>query len=129
MSELINTIGWQEIVLALWTAVLLPILKCIGKEITEWSKSKKIDKYTDILIKNAKIAVKDVYQTVVSNIDKNDVTVWNDEVKSEIKEVAKAKTVQGLSNAAYECLKTVNNDFEQYLDSLIESSLFDIKNN
>lgn len=129
MSELINTIGWQEIVLALWTAVLLPILKRIGKEITEWSKSKKIDKYTDILIKNAKIAVKGVYQTVVNNIDKNDITVWNDEVKSEIKEVAKAKAVQGLSNAAYECLKTANNDFEQYLDSLIESSLFDIKNN
>jgi len=128
MSEVLANIEWQEALSTIWTVILLPILSYIGKEIKEWAKSKKIDKYTDILIKNAKIAVKDVYQTIVSNIDKSDPNVWTDEKKAEIKEIAKSKTIQGLSNIAYECLKQANMDFEEYLDSLIESSLFDIKN-
>lgn len=129
MSEVLANIEWQEALSTIWTVILLPILSYIGKEIKEWAKSKKIDKYTDILIKNAKIAVKDVYQTIVSNIDKSDPNVWTDEKKAEIKEIAKTKTIQGLSSSAYECLRQANADFEEYLDSLIESSLFDIKNN
>ena len=43
-------------------------------------------------------------------------------------EMAKQKAIQALSNSAYECLKAANQDFEDYLDSMIGTALFDIKN-
>ena len=45
-----------------------------------------------------------------------------------VKEIAKAKAINALTTSAYECLKSANTDFEDYLDSLIGTALFDIKN-
>ena len=126
MSEVISNINWNEMLITVWTVVLLPVLTYIGNEIRQWAKSRKIDKYRDILEKNVVKAVKDIYETIVKDIKGTD--QWTDEKKEEVKELAKQKALQGLSNSAYECLTAANNDFEEYLDSLIGTALFDIKN-
>ena len=126
MSEILANVDWSEVVMTLWTLILLPLLTYIGNEIRKWAQSKKIDKYTDILEKNIVNAVKDVYETIVKVIKGTE--DWTDEKKAEVHEIAKQKALNALSNSAYECLKAANSDFDGYLDSLINSSLFDIKN-
>ena len=126
MSELLKNLDWNEVIITIWTVILLPVLTYIGKEVKEWAKSKKIDKYTDILENNVLKAVKDVYETVVKDIKGTE--EWTTEKQEEVREIAKSKAIQSLSNSAYECLKVANNDFEEYLDTLIGTALFDIKN-
>ena len=126
MKELLSSLDWNEVIVTIWTVVLLPILTYIGNEIKKYAEAKKIDKYTDILQKNVVSVVKDVYETIVKDIKGTD--EWTDEKKEEIKQIAKNKIIFALSTSAYDCLKMANTDFEEYLDSLIESSLFDLKN-
>lgn len=126
MKELLTSFDWNEIIVTIWTVVLLPILTYIGKEINEYAKAKKIDKYTNELQTAAYQAVKDVYETIVKQIKGTD--EWTDEKKQEVKEEARRKIIFSISNSAYKCLKMANADFYEYLDSLIESVLFDLKN-
>ena len=126
MKELLSSLDWNEVLVTIWTVVLLPVLTFIGNEIKKYAEAKKIDKYTDILQKNVVDAVKDVYETIVKDVKgTND---WTEEKQNEVKEIAKQKAINALSTSAYECLKQANSDFEDYLDSLIGTSLFDVKN-
>lgn len=126
MKELLSSLDWNEVIFTIWTVVLLPILTYIGNEVKKYAEAKKIDKYTDILQKNVVSVVKDVYETIVKDIKGTD--EWTDDKKEEVRKIAKDKIIFALSSSAYECLKSANMDFEEYLDSLIESSLFDLKN-
>ncbi len=126
MEQLLQNINWNEVIITIWTVVLLPVLTHVANEIRKWAKSKKIDKYTDILQKNVVNAVKDMYETIVKDIKGTD--EWTLEKQEEVREIAKSKAIQALSNSAYECLKTANEDFEEYLDSLIGTALYDVKN-
>ena len=126
MNELIKSLDWNTIITTVWTVILLPILTYVANEIRKYAKSKNIDKYTDILQNNVVNAVKDVYETIVKDIKgTEDLT---EEKQEEVKEIAKQKALSALSNSAYQCLIEANADFEEYLDSLIGTSLFDIKN-
>ena len=126
MSELLKNLNWSEVLITIWTVILLPVLTYVANEIRDWAKSKRIDKYTDILYSNVIDAVKDVYETVVKDIKGTE--EWTIEKQEEVREIAKSKAIQALSNSAYACLKAANNDFEEYLDTLIGTALFDIKN-
>ena len=126
MSEIFKSLNWNELIVTIWTVVLLPLLTYAGNELRKWAKSKKIDKYTDILEKNVVNAVKDVYETIVKDIKYT--SDWTEDKQNEVKEIAKQKAINALSNSIYEYLKVVNNDFEQHLDSLVGTALFDIKN-
>lgn len=126
MKELLSSLDWNEVIVTIWTVVLLPVLTYIGNEVKKYAEAKKIDKYTDILQKNVVSVVKDVYETIVKDIKGTD--EWTNEKKEEVKKIAKDKIIFALSSSAYECLKSANMDFEEYLDSLIESALFDLKN-
>lgn len=126
MKELLISLDWNEVIITVWTAVILPVLTYIGTEIRKYTEAKKISKYTDILQKNTVSVVKDVYETIVKEIKGTD--EWTEDKKDEIREIAKNKIIFALSTSAYECLKKSNEDFDEYLDSLIESSLYDIKN-
>lgn len=125
MAEFLMSLDWATLLEAAWTCVLLPVLGYVGSEVRKWAQSKKIDKYTDILEKNVMIAVKDVYQTLVQSLKGTD--AWTEEKMYEVKEIAKQKAIQSLSNMAYETLRQANEDFESQLDSLIEASLYDLK--
>ena len=126
MSEIIKSLDWNELLVTIWTVILLPILTYAGNELRKWAKTKKIDKYTDILEKNVVNAVKDVYETIVKDIKGTD--GWTEEKQNEVKEIAKTKAINALTTSAYECLKLANTDFEDYIDSLIGTALFDLKN-
>lgn len=106
---------------AIWTVILVPI----GTQIYKYLKTKKLDKYALILYREVKNAVKSVYETEVKDIKGTD--AWTKDKMNEVKEIAKQKAIQALNQSVYKCLKEANSDFEDYLDSLITTSLYDLK--
>lgn len=126
MQEVLQNIDYTQVIYTLWTVVLLPIITYIGTQIGNYAKAKRIDKYTDILYQNVVDAVKDVYETTVKDIKGTD--EWTDEKKNEVKEIAKTKAINALTTSAYQILKSANEDFEDYLDGLIGTALYDLKN-
>lgn len=127
MTEILKGIDWNQAISTIWTIVLLPVITYIGAEIKEYAKTKRIDKYTHILYKNVSNAVKDVYETVVKDIKENP-DLWTEDKQNEVKELAKTKAIAALTTSAYQTLKVANEDFENYLDSLIGTALYDMKN-
>lgn len=127
MTEVLKGIDWNQVIYTMWTVVLLPVVTYIGTEINEYTKAKRIDKYTHILYKNVSNAVKDVYETVVKDI-KGNPELWTVDKQNEVKELAKTKAIAALTTSAYKALKTANEDFDDYLDSLIGTALYDMKN-
>lgn len=126
MDKVLNNINWTQVIYTIWTVVLLPIITYLGTQIGNYVKAKKIDKYTDILYQNVVDAVKDVYETIVKDI--KGTQDWTTEKMNEVKEIAKTKTINSLTSSAYQILKTANEDFDEYLDSLIGTALYDLKN-
>lgn len=127
MSEVLNEIDWNHVIYTVWTVILLPVITYIGTQINIYAKEKRIDKYTDILYKNVLNAVKDVYETAVKDIKGTE--GWDDETKRAVKVLAKNKAISALSTSVYQSLKTANADFDEYLDSLIGTALYDLKRN
>lgn len=125
MTEFLSTLDWETVITTIWTVILLPSLTYASTQITAWAKTRKIDQYTTILQNNVVIAVKDVWQTIVKDIKGTE--EWTPEKQAEVKELAKQKAISALTNSAYQCLKQANDDFDEYLDILVESSLFDAK--
>ena len=124
MLELLQNIDidWFTLLSAVWTVVLVPI----GKAIYDWLKSKKLDKYAKILYEEVVNAVKSVQNGVVDDIKGTE--GWDEETKEMVRDLAKTKAKQALSTSVIKCLQQANDDFELYLDSLVDTALFDIKN-
>lgn len=121
MKDFLASLDWMTLLSAIWTVILVPI----GTQIYKYLKTKKLDKYALILYREVKNAVKSVYETEVKNIKGTD--AWTEDKMNEVKEIAKQKAIQALSQSVYKCLKEANSDFEDYLDSLIATSLYDLK--
>ncbi|WP_313069765.1 hypothetical protein [Lacrimispora sp.] len=127
MNEVLQSINIMEVLSTIWTVVLVPILGYAWKQSYTWLQTKKLDKYATILYAEVVKSVKSVYEVEVKDIKKT--SDWTPEKQMEVKELAKTKVCQALSTAIYKCLKEANSDFEDYLDSLVGTALFDIKNN
>ena len=121
MKEFLASLDWMTLLSAIWTVILVPI----GTQIYKYLKTKKLDKYALILYREVKNAVKSVYETEVKDIKGTD--AWTEDKMNEVKEIAKQKAIQALNQSVYKCLKDANSDFESYLDSLITTSLYDLK--
>ena len=121
MKDFLTSLDWMTLLSAIWTVILVPI----GTQIYKYLKTKKLDKYALILYREVKNAVKSVYETEVKDIKGTD--AWTDDKMNEVKEIAKQKAIQALNQSVYKCLKEANSDFESYLDSLITTSLYDLK--
>ena len=121
MKEFLASLDWMTLLSAIWTVILVPI----GTQIYKYLKTKKLDKYALILYREVKNAVKSVYETEVKDIKGTD--AWTEDKMNEVKEIAKQKAIQALNQSVYKCLKEANSDFESYLDSLITTSLYDLK--
>ena len=121
MKEFLASLDWMTPLSAIWTVILVPI----GTQIYKYLKTKKLDKYALILYREVKNAVKSVYETEVKDIKGTD--AWTEDKMNEVKEIAKQKAIQALNQSVYKCLKEANSDFEDYLDSLITTSLYDLK--
>jgi hypothetical protein len=126
MSEVLQNINIMELLSAIWTVVLVPILGYAWKQAYSWLETKKLDKYATILYEEVVKSVKCVYEVEVKDIKKT--SDWTPEKQEEVKELAKTKVCQALSTSIYRSLKEANSDFEDYLDSLVGTALFDIKN-
>lgn len=126
MKDVIQNIDWTQVIYTTWTVILLPVLTYIGTQVNKYTKSKKLDKYNELLYKSVVAAVKDVNECIVKDIKGTD--NWTEQKKKEVKEIAKTKAIQALPNAAYQTLKTSNKNFDEYLDSLIGAALYDLKN-
>lgn len=121
MKEYLANLDWMTLLSAFWTVILAPI----GTLIYKYLKSKKLDDYAVILYEEVKKAVKSVYETTVKDIKGTE--GWTVEKQEEVKELAKTKAIQALTTIAYRSLKEANTDFEDYLDSLIGTALYDVK--
>lgn len=121
METILQNIDWMTLFTAIWTIILVPI----GTQIYKWLETKKLDKYAFILYTEVTKAVKSVYETTVKDI--KGTGEWTEEKQTEVKELAKTKTIQALSNIVYKTLKEANSDFDNYLDSLIGAALYDVK--
>ena len=121
MKEVFQNINWLELLSAIWTIVLVPILT----RLYSYLRDKKLDKYADILYAEVKKAVTSVYETEVKDI--KGTADWTPEKQAEVKAVAKEKAIQALNTIVYKSLKEANSDFEDYLDSLIGTALYDVK--
>ncbi|GLB26611.1 hypothetical protein LXJ15735_28520 [Lacrimispora xylanolytica] len=126
MNEVLQNINITEVLSTIWTLVLVPILGYAWKQTYAWLETKKLDKYASILYEEVVKSVKSVYEVEVKDIKKTG--DWTPEKQNEVKELAKTKVCQALSTSIYRCLKLANSDFEEYLDSLVGTALFDIKN-
>lgn len=126
MNEVIQNIDWTQVIYTIWTVVLLPVITYIGTQIGNYAKAKRIDKYIDILYQNVLDAVKDVYETIVKDI--KGTSNWTAEKQDEVKMIAKTKALNALTSSAYQILKAANDDFDDYLDSLVGTALYDLKN-
>ena len=121
MKEFLVNLDWMTLLSAIWTVILVPI----GTQIYKYLKTKKLDKYALILYREVKNAVKSVYETEVKDIKGTD--AWTKDKMNEVKEIAKQKAIQALNLSVYICVKEANSDFEVFLDSLITTSLYDLK--
>ena len=125
MDEILKNIEWTQVIYTIWTVILLPVITYVGTQIGNYAKAKKIDKYTEIFYMNVVDAVKDVYETIVKDI--KGTPDWTVEKMNEVKNIAKTKAINSLTSSAYQILKSANEDFDEYLDSLIGTALYDLK--
>lgn len=125
MKEVLLSLDYQELIAALWTVIILPILTYAGTQLNDWLKAKKLDKYTNILKENVEIAIKDVQANFVDELKGTE--KWTDESKELALQMAKDKAIYALSDSIYKALLLANADFEDYLTTLVESKLYDLK--
>lgn len=125
-NEIMQNIDWVTLITTvagtIWTVVLVPI----GKELYDWLKAKRLDNYAKILYDEVVKAAKSVQEAIVKDLKGTD--GWNEETQAYVRELCKDKAIQALSTIAYRTLKEANEDFNTYLDSLVDTALFDIKN-
>lgn len=51
MTHLSNSLDWNQVILTIWTVVLLPVITYIGNEFKQYAEARKIDNYNEILQK------------------------------------------------------------------------------
>lgn len=125
MKDILNSLDWTTILGVIWTAIILPVGTKILTSVNRWLEARKLDKYGQILYEEVKKAVKAVYESVVKDIKGTD--EWTEDKMKEVRELAKTKILQALPTIVYKVLSEANEDFGDYLDSLIDTALYDAK--
>lgn len=115
----------SDVASAIWTVILIPLIAWVKTAVNSWTETKKIDKYTDMLMDAAETTVKDLYQTVVDELKGTD--EWTADKQEEILSLAKTKIIVALSTDAYQVLSAANTDFDEWIASVIEAKLYDLK--
>lgn len=125
MKDILSSLDWATILGVIWTAIILPIGTKILTSVNRWLEARKLDKYGQILYEEVKKAVKAVYESVVKDIKGTD--EWTEDKMNEVRELAKTKILQALPTIVYKVLSEANEDFGDYLDSLIDTALYEAK--
>ena len=122
MNEVLRNIDWMTLISAIWTIVLVPVFTWVGKQVHDWAATKKINRYTDMLYEATSTVVQELYQSVVVNI--KGTADWTPEKQAEIKDIAKTKIIAAITNDGYKILQMANDDFQDWLESLIEAAIY-----
>lgn len=125
LKEILLSVEWATVLETIWTVVMIPFLSKLYAVIKEKMKLDKTNKYTKMLVEAVEKTVKEMYQTVVENIKNTD--EWNEEKKAEVKDIAVTKIIAALPAEVYHFLTEVNEDIDEWVKSLIESTLYDFK--
>lgn len=125
MKDILSSLDWNAILSVIWTAIILPIGTKILASVYRWLEAKKLDKYGKTLYDEVKKAVKAVYESVVKDIKGTD--DWTKDKMNEVRELAKTKILEALPTIVYKVLSEANEDFDAYLNSLIDTALYDVK--
>ena len=126
MKDILSSLDWTTILGVIWTAIILPIGTKILTSVNRWLEARKLDKYGQILYDEVKKAGKAVYESGVKDIKGTD--EWTEDKMNEVRELAKTKILQALPTIVYKVLSEANEDFGDYLDSLIDTAHYDTKN-
>lgn len=127
MLEFIESLGID------WSTVVLTILSCIGtyvviplaKKAKEYIESQKMNKYTEMLYNAVESTVKALYEDVVKEVKGTD--EWDASKIAEIKVLAMTKIKAALSTTVYKALAEANDDFDAWVQDLINAKLYDLK--
>jgi len=125
MSAFLATIDWAQIISVIWTAVLVPFLVFVKNKIEDWSKLHKVEKYSALLEKAIEDVVRDVQGTLVDEIKGTE--EWTPEKIEEIKSIAWNKAIASMTYEGYQLLSELNEDFDTYVQTIIEAKLYDLK--
>lgn len=125
MSAFLATVDWVQVVSVIWTVVLVPFIVFVRNKIEDWSKLHKVEKYSALLEKAIEDVVRDVQGTLVDGIKGTE--EWTPEKIEEIKSIAWNKAVASMTYEGYQLLSGLNDDFDTYIQTIIEAKLYDLK--
>lgn len=115
---------YTEIITTIITAVVVPGLLWLGKQLadylTEKSKNDKLDKYIKIAADCVADAVADTAQTFVDKVSESE---WNEETKSQAFELAKEKALESLGITGKTLITEALGDFDKWIDTKIEAEV------
>lgn len=116
--------NYSEIITTIITAVVVPGLLWLGKQIADYlkekSKNDKLDKYIGIASDCVSDAVKATAQTFV---DKVADSKWNEETKQQAFELAKEKALENLGISGKKLIAEALGDFDKWMDTKIEAEV------
>ena len=125
MQEVLQSIDWLEVLSVIWTVILIPVINYIKNQFTEYMKARNLEQYSNLLLDTVDKVVKELQNTVVDSI--KGTNEWTDEKQQEILEIAKKKVIIILTTEGYNILDTAIEDINIYIETLIESKVYDLK--
>ena len=125
MVEFLAAVNWEPILKVIWTAIILPFLLWVKGKINDWAKVRKIEKYTNLLMDAADVVVKDLQEEIVKECKGTE--EWTDEKIAEVRQIAINKAIASMTYEGYKLLSEANSDFEDWIDSIIRATLYELK--
>ena len=125
MVEFLAAVNWEPILKVVWTAIILPFLLWAKGKVNDWAKVRKIEKYTNLLMDAADVVVKDLQEEIVKECKGTE--EWTDEKIAEVRQMAINKAIASMTYEGYKLLSEANSDFEDWIDSIIRATLYDLK--
>ena len=127
LTNLVSSVDVTSLILTVFGAIATYLIIPIATKIKEYLDSKNLDKYTRMLVEAVEVTVKDLYQTMVEDLKGTD--EWTEEAKENVRSIAQTKIKMALTTVAYKSLTEANEDFIGWVDTLIESELYNLKRN
>lgn len=114
-----------DVLSALVTFVLVPLLSWGGVELVKWlstkTKNEKLQKYIDDATTAVVVAVSEVSQTYVDTLKKEG--KFDKEAQKLAFELAKEKALILINDNSKKAINTVYNDFDYWLNLIIEQKV------
>lgn len=118
-----------DVLKALVTFVVIPLLSWFGVELVKWlsnkNKNEKSKQYIEDAVSAVVIAVSEVSQTYVDALKKEG--KFDADAQFIAFELARDKALSLINNNSIKAIEVVYNDFEYWLDLIIEQKVRELK--